>query len=1181
MSKSAFDIIGITENNLQDIDFQTSGGELVVITGVSGSGKSTLVNNVIAAEAVRQSRIRRKSDDLFDYCIRPDIRSVSQMPEPAVISQRAINATSSSTFGTRTGLNDLLISLYIRKGEIIYNGQKLLRPNWITIAQFRQTYFPQASLLGRITQFDNISGNKVASLHQSNVKHVLLRAQGKTTFRQLSINKLSSTPLTGYETFIDLDQMVDAEKVLAATQAAPLLIQGEKEINLNEHALAVEDGTIFRLPSRLLFSRSTQSSLSGCCRKCTGSGNNTRYDIERAINPHIALKEKFLTVPLSAAGRYKGFKFLPSGLSKLLKKSGIDINQTWYNILPNEQYVVLKILADKLSNNADDPVSQQFITTVPCDKCQGSGLDWQARAVTINGHSIDYFFQLSPEQILAELPPADDEILVKIRNILYYLNSLSLEHISLVRPTTMLSSGERQRLKLLPVLANEYTGRVIILDEPSSNLQYRDNLKLLTLAQEMKARDNTVIIIDHNPVYQMVADRCLVIGPGPGKRGGKYCPSEQFLSEKFTVLRQKSMPVSPLIWKEISLHSLRNIQLQHISLPVNSFSAIIGASGAGKSTLCRELIFPALQKSGADVILLDSSPARAGGNSILATWLNIFDKIRKFYARNGDGAFSESDFSFNSTGACPNCQGAGYVENNLCGVCLGSRFRADVALVRAGEKTLPELLRTDIDDLLHDGDFAFLKDIVQILQRLSLSHLSLGRETNSLSGGELQRLKIARFLLDCRSSEHEDKYVILDEPCQGLDPKAAINLYETLKDLLPKSTVISIEHNPHFIYRCLYIVDLGAGSGIKNEKTVVTGLLREDKCFPSLNHDDVLSDLKSAKSTLQANTDIRKPPYSIVENDIPARKFNSKHYALIPDTFLLQQNFALEKEFSQKFHLAIPDENVSFYRSQDELFSALKNKQNFSFNPYISQLERFPIIPECIKKAIIKQLGKWIIICDSSFWEFRVKANSLQEAWLKGAGVVIVEENGKLAYHTVRLFSLLEQVVDRIYPHTFAFNLYKNSCQHCHGYGYLQSYPLNEWINSEISVLDNGVMSISLEKIVPKKTIAHLAKENLFDFSKPINALTESEKNILFYGFKSYRFRKPGSTDDTDDSFFEWRGINSYIYRNATKLSPRKDLHKFIGWVSCPFCEKGFNKKNKYYKKENKTIMEHINKIII
>ncbi len=314
-----------------------------------------------------------------------------------------------------------------------------------------------------------------------------------------------------------------------------------------------------------------------------------------------------------------------------------------------------------------------------------------------------------------------------------------------------------------------------------------------------------------------------------------------------------------------------------------------------------------------------------------------------------------------------------------------------------------------------------------------------------------------------------------------------------------------------------------------------------------------------------------------IEDEELPRELNTKRYGLIPSLLLRQGNFALEAKFRESFSTLIPDENVFLYRSRDALERALQGECQFFFNPFIALLERFPRVPASLQQEILKKIDKRAIACDTDPWSFMVSADSLQSAYLNGAGVVIAPgPNGAFTYHTVRLVSLRERVVDRVFPHAFAFNLYRNACHYCNGYGYIQSYPLREWVSRSHSVLDKGFMAYPVHKVIPKATIRRFAKEGLFDFSRAVETLSDQELNILLYGFKAYRFRKSGCSDDSEAAYFEWRGVNSYLYRNAAKLSPGKDINNYIKWTTCPFCMQGFSEKIRFYARNGRLITDFV-----
>jgi excinuclease ABC subunit A len=211
-----------------------------------------------------------------------------------------------------------------------------------------------------------------------------------------------------------------------------------------------------------------------------------------------------------------------------------------------------------------------------------------------------------------------------------------------------------------------------------------------------------------------------------------------------------------------------------------------------------------------------------------------------------------------------------------------------------------------------------------------------------------------------------------------------------------------------------------------------------------------------------------------------------------------------------------------------------------------------------------------------------VKTDTFEEAFVKGAGVVatysdkVAMTSEKCIYHTIRLFSLIDRVVDNIDPASFAFNLYRNACPYCKGYGHFKSYPFHKWIDTNYSVLDPQMTPYKINRVMPKNVIVKFAKEGLFDFSSKVETLTEAEFNVLLYGFKAYKFIKSGKAGKVDDDFLEWRGLNSYIYHNSTKLSQNGNLNQYLDWVACPFCHYGFRPVVEWYRHQGHSIADYL-----
>ncbi|MGC7855367.1 ATP-binding cassette domain-containing protein [Vibrio anguillarum] len=661
------------------------------------------------------------------------------------------------------------------------------------------------------------------------------------------------------------------------------------------------------------------------------------------------------------------------------------------------------------------------------------------------------------------------------------------------------------------------------------------------------------------------------------------------------------------------LQPTRHIQLTEFNLPKNTINTVIGASGSGKSTLCREMVHPALTQQKYSVESFDSRPFAGASNSIVATYLGVFDDLRKFFAAQSQGKYTANDFSFNAGGACEHCGGKGIVEissgrraaeytvKQTCPVCFGSRFRAEIALFHAEIDnklvSLPQVLTSGFSWISAQTDLSKLHVTVATLEALSLGHLHLGRESQTLSGGELQRLKLAKFLLanwlngnstSKRNINSQHQVVILDEPCRGLDSEAVTRLVGILRGHLAQSTLIVIEHNPYFIYQSDYIVDLGRSGEQKNAANIyqadfhsIQALDLQERLlkFPSLNHEQVMeqakflttseaSQIEQLEKSLEPS--IKQSVANIAKNNSTERQ--KQRYEFIPQIYRQQINFEREQKFRENFEIIVPDSNCFFYRDWKTLQSAVLARQPkaYFYNPFMRQLELYPKVPLSERKKLLAAVPTKAISHQEDDWRCLVATESLASAYLQGAGVVIIrEQSGALSYHGIRLFSLQEKVADRVFPYQFVFNLYKNACKHCHGYGKILSYPLQDWIDETQSILDKRALPFPLAKSLPKRTINYFSlKEGLFDFSQPIKSISQVERNILFYGFKAYRFQKPNVKSNADYQYYEWEGLNSYIYDSRKQLGTSSAFIDEVNWVDCPFCTCGFSSKINYYQFE-------------
>ena len=482
-----------------------------------------------------------------------------------------------------------------------------------------------------------------------------------------------------------------------------------------------------------------------------------------------------------------------------------------------------------------------------CAKCLHSGLHPQAAGVRLGGLRFDQLLRLSVDEALPafqrlELPSAAARLRQEIERRLLALQRVGLGYISLERPSPTLSRGEAQRVRLALTLISRLEDMLHILDEPTIGQHPADVPRLLPA---FGALPGPVIFVEHDRLAAASADQAIDLGPGAGVHGGEVVfqgtPFDLWqaatASGEYFSLRKRLQPAPPKAPAEqfITIHDahLRNLQHIDVPIPLGRLSVITGVSGSGKSTLVEDVLVASLE-SGAPVgcasirgpalkpVLVDQSPIGRNPRSNPATYTKLADLIRKLYALAG--GFSPSHFSFNRPeGACPTCKGMGMVEVAMrylpptwlpCPDCDGERFTDEVLSVRLavpagidlpaanGGLTVADFLDLTVsqaltffqaDATLPAADRQSARHILQALEDIGLGYLTLGQPSPSLSGGEAQRVKLARYL-GGRSLSRQ--LLVLDEPSTGLHPQDLGGLLCVLQRLVHLgATIVMVEHN--------------------------------------------------------------------------------------------------------------------------------------------------------------------------------------------------------------------------------------------------------------------------------------------------------------------------------------------------------------------------------------------------
>jgi excinuclease ABC A subunit len=476
-----------------------------------------------------------------------------------------------------------------------------------------------------------------------------------------------------------------------------------------------------------------------------------------------------------------------------------------------------------------------FMTFGPCPLCKGTRLSPAALSSKINGRNIAELSAMEVDELIdvirAIRAPEAAPIVATLTERLQYLIDIGLEYLSLNRETDSLSGGESQRIKMVKHLGSSLVDVMYVFDEPSIGLHPRDVHRLNDLLRKLRDKGNTVIVVEHDPDVIKIADHIVDVGPHAGSGGGTivYEGTVANLLHAGTLTGRHMKQTMPLKHSfrtakgKLAITNARVNNLQNVSvdIPTGVLTVVTGVAGSGKSSL----IHQAFLRQHPDAVVIDQSAVGTSTRSNPATYTGIMDEVRKAFATANK--VSPSLFSFNSKGACENCQGLGVVYTDLafldevktpCEVCGGKRFKDEVLAYKLHGKSITDVLAMSVEQAL--GYFT-IKDIVRKLQAMSdvgLDYLTLGQPLSTLSAGECQRIKLAAEL------HKKGSVYVMDEPTVGLHMSDIGHLLEVINRLVDTgNTVIVIEHNLEVIKNADWIIDMGPEGGNKGGKVIFEG----------------------------------------------------------------------------------------------------------------------------------------------------------------------------------------------------------------------------------------------------------------------------------------------------------------------------------------------------------------------
>ncbi|MFO8019154.1 MAG: excinuclease ABC subunit UvrA [Promethearchaeia archaeon] len=574
-----------------------------------------------------------------------------------------------------------------------------------------------------------------------------------------------------------------------------------------------------------------------------------------------------------------------------------------YNYVRPYEGLIPKLHRRYMETKSNRDKYEEFMDKVPCPHCTGQRLKPESRAVTINGINIAELSDMPVKDSLVFFDNLElnerksvivKEVLKEIRSRLSFLDNVGLDYIALSRRAGTLSVGEAERIRLATQLGSSLVGVLYVLDEPSVGLHARDITRLVNMLKKLRDLGNTIVVVEHDEEIIRNSDHIIDLGPLAGDHGGRIVAegsvddilehaqnesvTAQYLSGKKKIpvpKKRREITEQIITLKGAKEHNLKNID---VKIPLHLFTCVTGVSGAGKTSLIIDCLYKGLnnlvntRSSKIDtgefdeiigyedidkVIEIDQSPIGRTPRSVPATYSKAFDYIRKYYAQlpeSKERGYKKGRFSFNTKeGYCKKCKGKGYILKEMyflpdvyieCDLCNGHRYNAETLEIEYKEKNISDVLNMTFEQALDFfSNFPNLKRTLKTVVDVGLGYLELGQPSPTLSGGESQRLKIARQL---RKRSTGNTLYILDEPTTGLANYDIKILLKVLQRLVKKgNTVIIIEHNMEIIKSADYIIDLGPEGGGLGGNVVVTGTPEEViKCKDSYTGEYLKKHLK-------------------------------------------------------------------------------------------------------------------------------------------------------------------------------------------------------------------------------------------------------------------------------------------------------------------------------------------------